>query len=209
MALSDQLAAAEPVRLHLLGVALLQLFIQVNWAGVPVASEPAQLLAPLAGNLMADSADILVMDGDSVNPLAQHPILLAAAKLILVDQRPPQLAASVRRQLSLIWSMRCCLTIQAVLEEKSNQLHSFLAALAAAGEDAPSDSEEDKLLTALFLLETARFHSVYYEVREMMRATEEAALCVGLTVRDTGALGRRTRHQVKKNCPPAPPNIAS
>jgi hypothetical protein len=51
-------------------------------------------------------------------------------------------------------------------------------------------------LAALFHLEAARFHTLFHEVREMVRATEEAAACAGLSVKDTGALGKRTKYQV-------------
>jgi hypothetical protein len=55
---------------------------------------------------------------------------------------------------------------------------------------------EQQQLVALFHLETARFHTLFHEVREMVRATEEAAACAGLSVKDTGALGKRTKYQV-------------
>jgi hypothetical protein len=55
---------------------------------------------------------------------------------------------------------------------------------------------EQQQLAALFHLEAARFHTLFHEVRDMVRATEEAAACAGLSVKDTGALGKRTKYQV-------------
>lgn len=232
--LTDQLSAAtgtDPARLQLLGVALLQLFVQVNWTGCP-----PQIDDSFASLASAAAEEILVEDsgGDALMPVAQFPGLLAAAKIILVDNKTD---SDNRPLLSLLWALRCCLTVQDVLEEKSDRLHASIAALVAEGrtlaaaegaaksnvagdklsaaaedklsaavEDKLSAAAEnklsahaaadDKLLVALFHLEAARCHSLYHEVREMVSATQEAARCVGLTVKDTGALGRRTKHQV-------------
>jgi hypothetical protein len=105
--------------------------------------------------------------------------------------------------------------LQAVLEEKSDQLYSIMLSLTAAGRDAllaahtekqqqlppqlAAHTEQQQLpqqLAALFHLEATRFHTLFHEVREMVRATEEAAACAGLSVKDTGALGKRTKYQV-------------
>ncbi len=98
------------------------------------------------------------------------------------------------------------------MDEKSDQLYSIMLSLTAAGRDAllAAHSEqqpqlppqlaahtEQQQLAALFHLEAARFHTLFHEVREMVRATEEAAACVGLSVKDTGALGKRTKYQVQ------------
>ena len=191
--LSCPAAAADPARLQLLGVALLQLFVQANWTGSPAKSFNALLLPSLDHTAFEE---VLVGDsgGDSLVPVAEDPALLAAAKIILVDKRPD----SVNPLLSVLWSLRCCLTLQDVLEEESDQLHATMSILTAAGRAAVVDDscEEQQLMAGLFHLEAARFHSVYHEVREMVRATEEAGWCVGLTVKDTGALGRRTKYQV-------------
>lgn len=196
--LSDKLTllvTTDPHRLHLLGVALLQLFVQVNWTGVQARHQPAELMPPLA-TLQASSLDtVVVADGDSLNASTQLPVLLAMAKIILVEHRVG--LDSARPLLAIVWSLRCCLTLQAVLEEKSEQLHEVMVSLtAAAGGEAVRD-EDERLLLALYHLEAARFHSLYYEVRDMVRTTEEAGRCVGLSVKDTGALGRRTKYQVK------------
>ncbi len=100
--------------------------------------------------------------------------------------------------------------MQAVLEEKSDQLYAIMLSLTAAGRDAllAAHTEQQQQLPqlaantgqqqlpALFHLEAARFHTLFHEVREMVRATEEAAACAGLSVKDTGALGKRTKYQV-------------
>ncbi len=117
--------------------------------------------------------------------------------------------------------------MQAVLDEKSDQLYAIMLSLTAAGRDAllaahteqqqqlpqqlaahteqqlppqlAAHTEQQQLppqLAALFHLEAARFHTQFHEVREMVRASEEAAACAGLSVKDTGALGKRTKYQV-------------
>ncbi len=90
--------------------------------------------------------------------------------------------------------------MQAVLDEKSDQLYAIMLSLTAGGRDAllaaHTEQQLPKQLVALFHLEAARFHTLFHEVREMVRATEEAAACVGLSVKDTGALGKRTKYQV-------------
>jgi hypothetical protein len=80
----------------------------------------------------------------------------------------------------------------------------MMLSLIAAGRDAllgahtepQLAAHTEQQLVALFHLEAARFHTLFHEVREMVRSTEEAAACVGLSVKDTGALGKRTKYQV-------------
>ena len=180
-------------------MALLQLFVKTNWTGGP-KSNYTQLLPWLDESAVEQ---LLVGDtgGDSLVPVAQDIGLLAAAKIILVDENNSCGSSSGScPPLSVLWALRCCSTLQDVLEEKSDQLHATMSALLTAGRAAVLDScERSQLLAALFHLEAARFHSVYHEVREMVRATEEAGECVGLAVKDTGALGKRTKYQVTRD----------
>jgi hypothetical protein len=76
--------------------------VQVNWTGVPARSPPL---------LPSTALDKLLPGEDSLNPMVQHPALLAAAKVILVDVRPG--SSSIPPLLSLIWALRCCSTLQA------------------------------------------------------------------------------------------------
>ena len=52
-------------------------------------------------------------------------------------------------------------------------------------------------LAALYHLEVAQFYGRYYEVEHVKTHVEMAQNIVGMEVTETGALGRRTKYQVR------------
>lgn len=176
-----------------LGVACLQLFSRVNWTGQKLSQSPGVLIPLFSDCSRKRAEDALAVDGDSLVSAVMHPELLMLARMILVE-------GSKYLQQSRVsgwWALRCCLVHVRVLEEKSDLLHETFAGIVERVEKQGWDWSDTPELQAVFLLEAARCHNHYHEVKEAGRLVEEAAKLVGLEVTETGALGKRTRFQQK------------
>ena len=168
------------------GIACLQMFVKINWLGEPVLEDDwCDSQADLVSS-------VLVRDGDSLNTRLTNPGLLVVAKLSLVDS----LTDSCQDLSLLTWALRCCCILAQVLEERSDLLYQQMADLAARGQTLAEEEEEGRV-AALFYLQSARYHSLYYKVRQAENVTDLAAGRLGLSLSETGALGKRTKYQVK------------
>ena len=169
------------------GIAALQTFLNINWLGAP------PLEAETEGSLSSVISGVVVRDGESLSPVLSSPHLLLLAKLTLVEgltESCPDLAL-------LTWALRCCCVVGQVLEEKSDQLHHQMADIAAWGLRLAEKETEETTVCSLFYLQCARYHCLYYRVKEADKMTDLAAARLGLSLTETGALGRRTKYQVK------------
>ena len=174
----------NPALCYCTGVAALQTFVSINW----LAEQPLKDGAiPFPDNF---SQSHLVQDGDSLVNNVHNVELLMLAKILLVDG-----VTEACDSLGLLtWSLRCCGLVANILDERSDILHLRASDIVARGE---SVGEADPALRALFYLQCARHHCLYYRVREAEKMIDKAASCVGLHLAETGALGKRTIHQVK------------
>ena len=167
------------------GIACLQMFVKINWLGEPVLEDDwCDSHADLVSS-------VLVRDGDSLNTRLTNPGLLVVAKLSLVDS----LTDSCQELSLLTWALRCCCVLAQVLEERSDLLYQQMADLAARGQTLAE--EEEGRVAGLFYLQAARYNSLYYKVRQAEIMTDLAAHRLGLSLSETGALGKRTKYQVK------------
>jgi len=132
-----------------------------------------------------------VVDGDSLVTSVKHPELLLVARMILVE-------GSKYLGMSRVagwWALRCCLTHVKVLEEKSDELHGTIEGIVEKVGKEGWEWADTPECQAVFLLEAARCHIHYHDIKEADKLVEQAAKLVGLEVRETGALGKRTRFQ--------------
>jgi len=178
----------DPNSYFLLGLSCLQTFVADNWThgtGFTVNDFFPWLLSdsPLEKQLI----EMLAEDGDGVNDVVKLVPVLAIAKIILLDNWQHFSDTAV----SNLWSIRCALTIQQILDEKSTQIFNTIKNIF----DHVKKNDIEKDLEPLFLLEEAKFYYIYYYIRECGETTEAAAAAVGLKIHDTGALGKRTRFQ--------------
>jgi len=179
------------------GIACLQLFVSVNWLGHKMDNSVSELF-PFLSSLTEDDIcqlveAVLVRDGDSINTSTRHTELLVLAKIILVESEDQDSDNQVR----VLWSLRCCTVLATVLEEKSDMLHNEIFSIVEWGLDQDWGWDEKGVMKPLFMLECARFHSMYYRVKEANKLVEMAATLAGLQLSETGAMGRRTRFQEK------------
>ena len=170
------------------GISCLQLFIQVNWTGRKDVPEDSELVPWLTPELKTVLLEYLIGDGDSSVEVAKLQVLLALSRLVLTECRSyfPGLVSD-------IWAVRSALTVQSILEEKSNDLFNLLKSIF----NDHNSSEIEGRLKIIWYLEEARFHYIYPDIRESTRCTELAAEAAGMKVEDTGALGKRTKFQVR------------
>ena len=173
-----------PVLSYCTGVAALQTFVAINWLGEQPLEEGA---LPFPENF---SQNHRIEDGDSFVNNVRNIELLLLAKIILVDS----IRESCDNLSVLTWGLRCCGLMASVLDERSDILHRRSSEIVTRGESLEAG---DPGAGALFHLQVARHHNLYYRVREAEKSLDKAASCIGLSVAETGALGKRTVHQVK------------
>jgi len=182
-----RLVSDNPVKLHRLGLACLNLFVQINWLNLP--SVPVESIFPwLTSSLSEEFVNKISDDGNSYVESIRLKILLVLARVILIDCRDLFHTLGAK-----LWSIVCALTIQTVLEEKSDNLYSIIQSLF---EEIHSIPPKDHVEPIIYLLE-ARFYYAFHFVREAGVSTDKAATSVGLKINDTGALGKRTKFQTR------------
>jgi len=87
--------------------------------------------------------------------------------------------------------------LTSVLEEKSDILHQEMLKYLNDGLSQDWVWDTERKMKALFMLECARFHNLYYRVKEADSLVERAADLTGVQLSETGALGKRTKYQQK------------
>ena len=137
----------------------LQLFVAANWLGKEVAASP-QLLLPFLTSCPDTTAlveEVLVEDSEALAATLHLPLLLAAARIILVQTG----GAFSHLWNQRFWALRCCAVQGAVQEERSDLLRLRTEELVRQGLAAAWGGEEGGW-RALYLLEVARHHTECY-----------------------------------------------
>jgi len=171
----------------LFGLACLQTFVAENWTQSR-ETQITTLLPWLTEDSKEQLLDLMIKEGDGFIANSNLIELLALASFILVDNS----AKFDENDIVKLWSVRCALIVQAELYEKSSMLFEKIKSIF---NDLEGSSDVD--LKYLILIEQAKFNYTYHFIRECGEATEASAAALGLQVQDTGALGKRTKFQIK------------
>ena len=90
------------------------------------------------------------------------------------------------------------MTLQEVLTEKSDQIYAAVeTAIAAVENHAERVDDAAPEFATLFHLEAALIYSSYYFVEKAEGHVKKAAAAAGLRLLETGAMGKRTKFQVR------------
>ena len=166
-------------------IACLQLFVQINFTG--------RLDEKSSHNLDTEKlAQSLLLDGENVVPVVKNMelFLLAKAFFKLGTQNEPLFCTLAFKW----WKFRCLWVHQQLLEERSeiifNEVNALLETI-----DTNCLNTQGKIH---FALEKATFFMSYFHVKKIKDAVNESCELAGITVEETGKLGKRTKFQHKE-----------
>lgn len=185
--------------LLVLAASALQLFAQSNWTGPPLDLQDADLLPSALlqnqspGSVRDSVLSSLLLDGEAVYSLVSNPLLLLLSRVLLTT------VADNMSSLQLVrwWTLRYLSLHQQVLEACSPQLLSLAQSSINTVTERRLLLAERQNLLLQFHLECVYVNLSYYEYSEAKEHMRRAQELTGLSVNMTGALGKRTRFQVK------------
>jgi hypothetical protein len=167
-----------------IGVASLQLFVEVNWTGLEAVTD-----WPEAGF----AAKNLTLDGEEICPVVQNLGLFVLAKAILTLKTTED--GVMTSTASKWWQFRSLWIHQQLLEEKSEVIFKEAKSLLSNLDIA---QDKSKHVQIHFWLEVATFWLSYFDINAIRDAVIKAGDLAGLKVKETGILGRRTKFQEKE-----------
>ncbi|GFG34972.1 hypothetical protein Cfor_09317, partial [Coptotermes formosanus] len=189
-----------------MGVASLHAFVQSNWTGPPLESDPtssSSLILWLQSwyecssmnkkQLQDEVMACLVLDGESCCPVMSHPELLLLSRVCLrvCCDRPKPLPSSQW------WLLRCLFIHQQVMDEFSPTLHKSITSLVE--ELVRCEPLMIKRHNQIcFHLEAAQIHLFYRHVAKSQEYCKMALKAADMKVELAGALGKRTHFQTKE-----------
>eukprot|EP00040_Diaphanoeca_grandis_P002477 m.21845 g.21845 ORF g.21845 m.21845 type:complete len:896 (-) comp13567_c0_seq1:184-2871(-) len=197
------LAAASPSEISLkrqhtmlVGVAALELFIQMNWTGPPVDPLDIEMILPCSTNKVLTDVrvrDQFTIDGEVVEQTISTPLLLSVARGLLCTDFPGSEPTTLA-----IWSTRCAFIHQHLLDSPVAPLKSIIYTKFPKAMKRLSTLCNTVEVSARLLLERGMHHSFYNDAAEAQDCWMCARDSLGLVSELSGTMGVRTKFQTKK-----------
>ena len=170
-----------------LAVCSLQVFVLSNWICVQKLELDANIVNLLKEIDQESLKEELCLLHSDYQPPIKHRELLYLSKLILKNVSSDNLCF-------LIWKLRYLTIFQSVLNHSDNSF--------AVNEDLPALviqklDNVDQRLQMRFLLEVCQHNLVQNKVQNVRELLEKANECTRLSIKLSGALGKRTQFQVQ------------
>ncbi|XP_050441456.1 tetratricopeptide repeat protein 27 [Adelges cooleyi] len=174
----------EPDAMLAIGVGSYQLFLQLNWTGPLIPSLELDSWGP-----STEVVENLVNDLDCVSRKVLYPELLVVAYAILNCEK-------INIHTRLWWKVRMLSTLQSLLTDLSSDIKSTLGNLFENIEKHNWTNHEEE---ALYRLEQCKIYLFHYgNISKASSSLNIALELLGLEHSLIGALGKRTKYQVKE-----------
>ncbi|XP_069689921.1 tetratricopeptide repeat protein 27 [Periplaneta americana] len=194
----------EQMEVMCMGIASLHAFVQSNWTGPPLETSDGSSVLPWFQSwydrhnlrqreLEEEITTCLLLDGESCCSVMKHSELLLLARVCLRVCRDTMSTLPS----SQWWLLRCLFIHQQVLDEFSPTLHAVITTLLQdLATCEPLMSREHNQIC--FHLEAAQIHLYYRHVTKSNEHWKMALKAANMDIELTGALGKRTKFQVKE-----------
>ena len=181
-------------------IGCVQLFVELNFTGKQQLHEADQEeeteMEKLSKVILTESIiQSLSLDGENIYPVIKNLELFVFSNCFFkaaVTNEP------VLRSLAFKWwKFRCLWIHQQLLQEKSELIFNQANILLESVNDLDGTMLNDKAKIH-FHLEVATFYFNYFDIHKIKQAVTKACDIAGISVQETGALGKRTKFQQKE-----------
>ena len=180
-------------------IGCVQLFVELNFTGKQQLKEGKQdetEIEKLSSVILKESViQSLSLDGENIYPVIKNLELFVFSNCFfkaVVSNEP------VLRSLAFKWwQFRCLWIHQQLLQEKSEFIFNQANILLESVSELDRAMLNDKAKVH-FHLEVATFYFNYFDIQKIKQAVTQACDIAGISVQETGALGKRTKFQQKE-----------
>ena len=179
-------SSVQQWELMAVSVSCLQVFAEINFLG---RSEIIEEKAP------AWLEKSLELDGESICPVVKNLELLYIAKSVLdLNIQNDPIIGSLAVQW---WKFRCLWLHQEILDSRSETIFDSAKSLTKIVEESCLTSLNDKGKIS-WHLEVSTFNLHYFDIQWIQKEVSQASELGGISVQETGILGKRTKFQQKE-----------
>ncbi|KAL7750141.1 hypothetical protein RI367_004313 [Sorochytrium milnesiophthora] len=171
-------------------IALLHLFVQLNWTG-PVPQLVQAVQSPQAVKEQDQLALAeLAVDSEAPYALTRHPAIF-----LLAQRSLKQLATEQNHPSAVWWYARALFVHQRLLDNPVGSLKDQLLSTMSSVQLPAAGDRSTKLLHATYHVEMAIIQSYYHQTPDVPESLAKAQALSGLQMQVTGMLGKRTKFQ--------------
>jgi len=194
---SGECQDAQNLSVLTVAASCLQLFVQNNWTGPPTQRAPVEFLHKCFQSqikeVTVEAQNDMSMDGETVYSKCRHLIYLYISRILLLECR--QLFTDI--QTWDWWLLRCLLTQQALLSDRSPTLMATVLELIdkLSKQEPLMTDEKLREVQTLFHVEAGHACHTYLEYKKAEEHFNTGRKIAGIQVELGGAMGKRTQFQ--------------